>query len=313
MLTAELNRTRRIGCEFEMTVPLVGKGCVSDVQEVLAEVLGKNGICATFRPYDNSLVPNGVDVAVEYDSSILGETKFEGIEWFPIEVKTRILQGIDDWEKVVSKTLEICRYMGARVNTSTGFHLHIDLPDVHNRPTIIKSLFNLFFRFEPLIYGLIAPSRSNNDYAKAIPTEQSGLFRGCRSVRSFRRALMGWHEKSGLNLTHLFSGRSFVSSPRIEVRYHQGTLDPLKAMQWTRFCLQMVQHAIKRNCQSFPKQVPNTRKGLENLLISVGFKPNNNVYSKVCPELRDTGKYLIQRWKQFNGNIPLKSRKVPTG
>jgi len=312
MLIAELNKTRRIGCEFEMTLPLIGRGEGSDVRAVIAEVLGRNGITAIVRPYDNSALPQGVDVGVEYDSSIQGESRFEGIRWFSIEVKTKVLEGMNEWERIVVRTLEICRYLGARVNRTTGFHLHIGIPEVLGKPTIIKSLFNLFHRFEPVIYGLVAPSRSNNEYARAIPAEQSGILRGCRSARSFRRALMGWHEKAGLNLTHLFSGSSFAEHPRIEIRHHHGSLDPVKARHWTRFCLQLVQHAINRNCQSFPKQIPNTRKGLENLLISVGFKPNNNIYSRVCPELRDTGKYLISRWKHFNGKISLKASKHST-
>ena len=250
MLIAELNRTRRIGIEAEMTLPIVGRGENSDVQEVLAEVLGRNGITAIYRPYSSSNVSAGADVAVEYDSSITGENRYSGIKWVQIEVKTRILQGMNDWEAIVPKMLEICRYMGARVNKSCGFHIHVDLPEVQDKPTIIKSLFNLFYRFEPLIFGLIAPSRSNNDYTKAIPSGQSPLLRGCRSIRSFHRQLMGWHEKSGLNLTLLFSDRSLASQPRIELRYKNGTLNPEKARHWTRFCLQMVQHAINRNCQA---------------------------------------------------------------
>jgi len=307
MLVAELNRTRRIGCEFEMAVPLVGLGSGADVQSIMAEILGKNGITAISRPYDNSPLPRGVIVAIEHDSSITGENIYNGIKWVQIEVKTKILEGIDDWERVVPKTLEICSYLGARVNKSTGFHIHLDLPEVRDKPTIIKSLFNLFYRFEPVIFGLVAPSRTNNDYTRAI-SFPSGLLNGCKSIRSFLRAFRPYHEKSGLNLTHLFSLNSLAENPRIEIRYHHGILDVEKARHWTRFCLQMVQHSINRNIQS-SQQVPNTRQGLENLLISCGFKPNNNVYSKVCPELRDTGKYLISRWKHFNGDISLKSSK----
>ncbi len=229
MLIAELNKTRRIGCEFEMTCPLIGRGNGSDVQEVIAEVLGRNGITAIFRPYDNSPLSQGVDVGVEYDSSIRGEQRFQGIQWFSIEIKTRVLEGINDWETVIPKTLEICKYMGARTNKSCGFHIHLDLLEVHNKPTIIKSLFNLFCRYEPVIYGLVAPSRTDNNYAQAIAPEQATMLRGCRSVRSFRRGLMSWHEKSGLNLTLLFLDRLLAEHPRIEIRYHHGTLDPVKA------------------------------------------------------------------------------------
>jgi hypothetical protein len=66
-LTAEINRLRRIGAEFEMTVPLVGTGCGRDIQATLANVLCANGIRAISRGYDHSPLPSGVDVAVEYD------------------------------------------------------------------------------------------------------------------------------------------------------------------------------------------------------------------------------------------------------
>jgi len=291
-------------------VPLVGRGNNSDAQEALAEVLAKNNLFSISRPYDNSPVPPGVDLAVEHDSSIAGENRYQGIKWAQIEIKTRILEGIDDWEKVIPKTLEICRYMNCKPTVSCGFHIHLDLPEVKDKPTIIKSLFHLFYRYEPVIFSLVAPSRTNNDYCRAISPAQSNLLRGCKSIRSFHRALLSWHEKAGLNLTLLFSDHSLAQTPRIEIRYHHGILDVEKARYWTRFCLQMVQHAINRNIQ-FSQQVSNTRLGLENLLISCGFKPNNHIYSKIDNDLRDTGKYLISRWKHFNGDIPLKPSNSP--
>ena len=45
------------------------------------------------------------------------------------------------------------------------------------------------------------------------------------------------------------------------------------------------------------------------MLIACGFKPNNGIYHQVCPELRQTGKYLLGRWKHFNGKIALKRAK----
>ena len=83
MLLAELNRTRKIGCEYEMTVPCIGRGNGRDVQETLAAVLTANGIRAIARGYDQSLLPRDVDIAVEYDASVQGESKYAGITWFP--------------------------------------------------------------------------------------------------------------------------------------------------------------------------------------------------------------------------------------
>jgi len=307
-LIAEVNRSRRLGCEFEMTIPLVGTGTGRDVQQTLANILSSNGIPAVARGYTAKSVPDGIDVAVEYDGSVRGESRYHGIKWFPVEVKTKILNGIDEWEQIVPKTLDICKYMGARVNHSTGFHIHMEMMEALTEPKSIRSLFNLFHRFEPVIYGLIAPSRSNNHYARPIPREKAKFFHSCHSMTSLCQQVSRLHCKNGLNLSHICSGRHLSSNPRIELRYHHGTLSPVKARNWTRFCLQMVEHAVTRNCQS-SVQVENTRRGLEKLLITCGFKVNNNVYGKVSSELRETGKYLISRWKHFNGNIALRPCK----
>ena len=112
MLTAELNQARRIGCEFEMTVPLVGSGSGRDIQNTLASVLSANGIQAVARGYSNSPVPRGKDLAVEFDSSVHGESKFRGVASFSVELKSRIIHNYDQWERIVPKALEIAKYMG---------------------------------------------------------------------------------------------------------------------------------------------------------------------------------------------------------
>ncbi len=162
MLHAELNRTRRMGAEFEMTAPRIGSGSGTDVQRTLAEVLTANGIRAIHRSYSHSPVPDGFDVAVECDSSVRGERRFEGIAWFSIEIKTRILEGIDDWERIVPKMLEIARYMGARVNRSCGHHLHVEVSEIDQNPRVIRSLYTLHSKFQDVIYGMLPPSRSDN-------------------------------------------------------------------------------------------------------------------------------------------------------
>ena len=111
-LIAELNQNRRIGCEFEMSVALVGSGGGRDVQETLARVLTANGLRARARSYTNSPVPRGCALAVESDSSVSGRPEYQGISWHSVEIKTRILNGIDDWEAIVPKALDICRYLG---------------------------------------------------------------------------------------------------------------------------------------------------------------------------------------------------------
>ena len=296
MLTAELNRTRRIGCEYEMTVPLVGSGSGADVQRTLAHVLTANGLPAISRGYSHEPIPGGVDLAVEFDSSVHGESVYNGISWHSVELKTRILNGIDDWEAIIPKALDICRYMGARVNRSCGHHVHVDFPEAATRPATIRSIYNLMHRFEPLLYGLMAPSRREASGYSAPMPDKSRLLHGCRSMRAFRNALSGWERRFGTNLVHLWE-----DEPRIEFRYHHGTLDSEKSRHWIRLLNRLVEHAVTRNCQAADKQVSNSRASLDSMRWTVGLRANAGIYAKIAsPELKQTSKYLLTRWKKLN-------------
>lgn len=301
MLTAELNRTRTIGAEYEMVIARVGSGDGMDVQRTLAEVLSANGVRAIARPYSHAPVPNNADVAVEFDNSVRGESRYQGIHWFPVEIKTRILNGIDDWETVVPPMLDICRYMGARVNASAGHHLHLGFGEIKDDVRHVRSLWNLFHRYNDVIFGLVAPSRRHSTFCRPMPSSTK-ILHGANSIRTLRRRLANYDRYSSLNLTHLFDG----DAARIELRHRDSTLEADKARHWLRFCMRLVDHAVTRSCQAAAVPVENNRKGLERLLIGVGLKVNSKVYSTVSPELRQTGKHMLRRWKQFNGNISLR-------
>lgn len=294
MLTADLNRTRRLGVEFEFAIPQIGVGSDGDVRRALAEILSQNGVAAVAREYSHHPVPPGRDVAVEYDASIRGESRFRGIRWHQIELKTRVLNGIDEWEQIVPKALEICRYLGGRVNSSTGHHIHIELAEASADPTVIRSLYNAVHRYEPLIFGVVAPSRVRSNYSVPLPNRPSHLAR-CRSMTCFQRSMAGLSRRHAVNWTHLWLGE-----PRIEYRYHGGTLDVEKARHWARFMLRLTDHACMRRCKAAKAPLESSRDNLDKMLTTLGLKVNSRVYAKVAPELRETGKYLLQRWKHFN-------------
>ena len=298
-LTAELNRHRGIGAEFECAVPIIGSGNAMAVQETIAGILSANGIRACSRHYEHTPVPRNCDVAVEFDASIQGEQRFQGVRWAQVEVKTRILAGVEDWEAIVPRMLEVVRYCGGRITASCGYHLHLSFDEFKQDPRVVRSLWNLFHRFDQVLFGLMAPSRRQSSYCRPMPPITK-LLHGANSPRTIRQVLSRFDRYQALNLTHLFE-----ESPHIELRHHQGTLDAKKARQWLNLSLALVQHAITRSCHAAPAPLPNDRKSLEALLVTIGLKVNTRVYATVVPELRETGKYLLKTWKKFNGNHPL--------
>ena len=293
-LFAEINRDRTLGVEHEFYLPVIGGHHQMDIQRQVAAVLCANGIRAIARNYDHSILPPNVDVAVENDGSINGTVVWQGVYHAPIEVKTRILR-YDEWEAIVPKTLQIIQFLGGRTNSTCGFHVHLGLPEINERPAIIRSLYNLFHRFEPVILGsLVSPSRKGNGYCQRME-DQSRLLHTCKTLSDYRRALRHWQRYYGLNLMPLWG-----EDPHLELRYHQGTLDPEKARHWIRFCLQMVEHAVTRSCQAAKDQVPDDKSGINKLLTTCGFRQQHGIYEKVSAELRETGRYLLlKRFRHF--------------
>ena len=288
---------RTIGAEFECAVPLVGNGSTLDVQRQIAGILSANGIRAGYRGYSHDPLPRDIDIMVESDASVHGESRFFGITWAALEVKSRILQGLADYERIMPKTLEILSALKCKVNASTGHHLHIGFHEVNADARVIRSLYNLIHRVEPVIFSLVSASRRSNSYCRPLP-DVSKLLHGCRKLPCFQEALGRFERYQALNWTHLFNDDG---APRVEFRYHQGTLDSVKALHWVRFCVQLLNHAATRSCQASPEQVPASKEGLRKLLTTTGFKVNTKVYSKVCPELRQTGRfYLLKRWSELN-------------
>lgn len=301
-----LNRTRTIGAEYEMTVPLTGTGGGMAVQQTLASVLSANGVRAVARQYCHEPLPPEADVAVEADASVQGEGRYQGIRWMPVEVKTRILT-YDEWERLVPKTLDICRYMGARVNTTCGHHLHLGFPEFKQDPTNVRSLWNLFHRYDNVLYGLVAPSRRHSHFCRPMPPA-SKILHGANSLRTIRQRLSNYDRYCGLNLTHLWGDQ-----PRVELRHRDSTLDPDKARHWLRLCLRLMDHAVIRNCQAAAFPLPDDRKSLERLFVGVGLKVNSKVYATVSDELRETGKHMLRRWKAFHPHDPQSLAKAKRG
>lgn len=297
-LIAELNTIRRLGVEIECTIPIIGGGGQVEVQKRIAEILTANNLRAVSRGYSRSAIPANTDIVVEYDTSIDGSStsKYRGIVWSKIECKTRILEGFNDYLEIVPKTLDIIRYAGAIVNHSCGLHIHLDLSkEIQENPRYPKSLLNLFYRYQDVIHGFLAPSRKGNRFSKHLPDLRDKWNR-CKNMNDFSGYLSTfWSRYFFVNLTHLFNG-----SHRVEIRAHQGTLDHSKVTHWIIFLNRLLDHAALRNCQTTKEIAPNNRIALERLLTTCGFKKTTGIYSKVSPEIEKTRGYIISRWKSFN-------------
>ncbi len=294
-LTAEVAKNRLEGVELEVTLPIVGTGSSSDVQLLLAQILSNHGFPSCARSYSRAPIPQGYNLSVEYDSSVQGERRYAGISWSQIEIKTRPMT-FPKLANLLPPALEIIRYLGARVTPSCGFHVHHHLPDVVERPLIVRNLMHLWWRYQRVIYGLVAPSRVNNAYCRPPTQAEATHLDNCRTYQQLRQKLASCERQSGLNLTNLADS----SRRTVEWRIHGGTLDWQKISAWVLATQRWVEHSIQRSCQYRPEPLPNTQASLNSLLVTTGLKPNSRIYPQVDKELRQVGRFLLKRWKHFN-------------
>lgn len=286
---------RKLGVEIECVVPIIGRGDNSDVQELLAQVLSNHGVAAVARGYSHSQIPAGCKIVVEHDSSLRDESKYEGLRWSKIEVKTAPMT-YRELEQVLPTTLEIVNYFGARVNASCGLHVHHHLPEALDRPQVVRSLQHLWFRMYKVMFGVVAPSRKSNTYCIAPRPEEARLYDNNTTYRKLCEKLYRANRYSGLNLTNLTNQERLT----VEWRIHHGSTDAKKILNWVLATQRWVEHAVARNCHLREQPMPNTREGMNALLVTTGLKGNSRIYSKVDKELRQVGKYLLRRWKGFN-------------
>ncbi|HRY71327.1 MAG TPA: amidoligase family protein [Phycisphaerae bacterium] len=287
---------RRMGLELEFVVPVIGTGETRDVQELLARILTNQGIPSHVRPYSHAMIPVGFDLCVEHDSSLTGDTRYSGITWAQVEVKTRPMT-YPEVARVLPPALDVIRYLGARITTSCGFHVHHDLSEIVERPQIARNLQHLWWRYHRVMYGMVAPSRHNNRYCRPPERDQATRFDNCRTYELLCQRLTRCDRHVGLNLTNVAN----PSRRTVEWRLHGGTIEWPKVKNWVLATQRWVEHACQRSCQYRPVPSPNARSGLDALLLSTGLRPNSRIYAKVDTELRTVGRYLLRRWKHFNG------------
>jgi hypothetical protein len=295
---------RLLGVEIECVVPIIGRGEGIDVQQLLADVLNAQGIRAIARSYCHQPIPNGYTVSVEHDTSLRDEQRFAGLRWSKIEVKTAPVT-YRQFAEFFPTVLDVVNYFGARVNASCGFHVHHHLPEVIDRPQVVRSLQHLWWRFHSVMYGLVAPSRRSNQFCTPPRQSDARQFDRCTSYARLLDAVSHQNRYCGLNLTNLGS-RSRMT---VEWRIHQGTTDWQKVRAWVLATQRWVEHAVARNCHYKPEPMPNTRAGINALLVTTGLKVNSRIYAKVDKELRQAGRFLLRRWKEFNLPRDLKSRR----
>ena len=158
------------------------------------------------------------------------------------EVVSPALRGEDGFAQL-RKVCDTLTSLRCRVNKSCGFHVHVGAAD---QPIdFFKNLVKLYASAEDAIDSFMAPSRrgSNNVFCNPLKTRvRTEALSSASNVHEVAEAI---RQDSGVAQARSqrryckLNLQSFWQHGTVEFRQHQGTVEAIKAENWTRLCLRM--------------------------------------------------------------------------
>jgi hypothetical protein len=153
---------------------------------------------------------------------------------------------------------------GATVNKQTGYHVHLGA-DEYGIEGIAKLVWNWNF-IHATIGSLVAPSRLNNGFCKAVDT--SRLDQWVEHVRNGNISNAEGGRYYSLNLA------SYSRHRTVEFRLHHGTLNGSKIKAWAEFCSAVARYSVDNEpitdakFQSVPDRLNNIKEFLELITLT---------------------------------------------
>lgn len=230
--------------------------------------------------------------------------------WQAVEIVSPVLKGADG----INQVRQVCQWfrsVGARVNQSCGFHVHVGW---NGDDAALGRLVHLVSANEKALYAATGTkNRERGNYCR--PIQNDSAFVG-RFVQGNERSYTNRYHS--LNITNL----SAASKRTVELRVFSGTVNAQKAVAYIRLALGMVQKAsmMKRLTKWTPKATSPTspifRKGgegqtaLTRLFYSLGWTKGResfaygNIEADGAPSIADTKKTLTQLARKYDGPRP---------
>lgn len=180
----------------------------------------------------------------------IGVTDDGSLESCGMEIQTPIASGLAG-EKLVKTACRILNTANCRVNGDCGFHLHLDASDLipadeNNSPSgefHLNALMAFYLVFEDVILSFLPESRRKNRYCK--PLKLNYYLQELMNAWSQKSVERLWYRvkeddtiadiKKDHHHPTRYSGINFHSlfcDNNLEIRYHSGTLNADKILNW---------------------------------------------------------------------------------
>lgn len=239
-------------------------------------------------------LPDGIGVASDGSLNECG-----------IELQTPKLKGAQG-EKQLTNLCNTLRKNGYTVDRTTGLHIHLDgrglLPRTRGtEPVALKQLWYFYHTFDDVLLSFLPVSRRNNHYCK--PTKHSATASQIQAISSLRQAEELWYATRGeYNLRyakdhHYHNSRygglnlhSLFSEKHAEIRFHGGTLNSVKILEWVNLHQTILDLAAKKELYI---------EVLSQIDSTYTLAQQTAVFFSILDLPKRTEKYFLQRQKTF--------------
>lgn len=182
-----------------------------------------------------------------HDGSIERGNNGSGVEW----VMRTPSNGDDLYNKVSNLTSYLDNSFS--INRSCGLHVHIDARDCDWRQ--LKHILLLGKSVQDVIYKMLPPSRDNGRWCRRIPMSRPDIL----AIESNDDFIEAWYNSwdvspsmekyndsryCGMNM------HSRIINGSVEFRYHSGTINQDKILNWIKICTAIVDTGIRICYQS---------------------------------------------------------------
>lgn len=148
---------------------------------------------------------------------------------------------------------------GYGIKSTCGLHVHIDIREHANNKRFLAHLFNAFYAFEDILYAMQSSARYNNSYS--VPLRNTYKFYEMYGQEADKFDFNFYRFEQSVNGERMLENekRSKYASPRyaafnfhstyyrgsLEVRLHEGTLNPTRALRFIELINRMIARVEK--------------------------------------------------------------------
>ena len=176
------------------------------------------------------------DGSISFDSS--EEVGGSGVEF--------VMKHPSSGDRLYYKIKALSKYLDPHsffVNRSCGLHVHVDARDCEWRE--LKNILLLGKSVQDVLYKMLPPSRSSSRWCKRIPMSRSDIL----NIESNSDFIDAWYNSWGVNPSmekyndSRYCGmnmHSRIINGSVEFRYHSGTTNFEKILNWVKICTAIV-------------------------------------------------------------------------